>query len=119
MDGHLTDAPFDDGRPPNSVHIRSNQQTHTHNQVTRYGKPHPVSYRFAERLLVHEARAIGLLPSQAPHEEHNHHDFPLKRVYVRCVCALDEGLLERFAFVPPAPTHQSPLPLYPQPQLLL
>lgn len=67
--------------PPTPTIDDQLQSTNKPIQVTRYGKPHAVSYRFAERLLVHEARHIGLLPSQAPHEEHNHHDFPLRRVY--------------------------------------
>lgn len=51
-------------------------------QVTRYGKPQPISYRYAERLLVHDARSIGALaPDPAPHESHTHQPYPLKRIY--------------------------------------
>lgn len=50
--------------------------------MTRYGKPHPISYRYAERLLVHDARSIGALPRDtAPHESHTHQPYPLKRIY--------------------------------------
>ncbi len=52
-------------------------------EVTRFGKPFEVAYRYAERLLVHEARAIGALPPDpAPHEDHAHRPFPLRRVYM-------------------------------------
>lgn len=31
---------------------------------------------------MHDARAIGALPPDpAPHQEHQQHDFPLKRIY--------------------------------------
>lgn len=50
--------------------------------VTRYGKPFETSYRHAERMLVHEARLLGLTGKDpAPHQPHTHKDFPIKTVY--------------------------------------
>jgi ribonucleotide monophosphatase NagD (HAD superfamily) len=52
-------------------------------QITRFGKPFPVAYRYAERMLVHEARGIGALPRDpAPHEDHSKHPYPLRRIYM-------------------------------------
>lgn len=50
--------------------------------ITRFGKPWETSYRHAEKMLVHEARLLGLTGKDpAPHQAHPHKNFPIKRVY--------------------------------------
>lgn len=50
--------------------------------ITRFGKPWEASYRHAEKMLVHEARLLGLTGKDpAPHQTHPHKNFPIKRVY--------------------------------------
>lgn len=50
--------------------------------VTRYGKPYETSYRHAEKMLVHEARLLGLLGKDPlPHEAHPDKAFPIKKIY--------------------------------------
>jgi len=50
-------------------------------EITRFGKPWESSYRHAEKMLVHEARLLGLTGEDPlPHVAHPHKDFPIKRV---------------------------------------
>jgi len=51
-------------------------------EITRFGKPWESSYRYAEKMLVHEARLLGLTGKDPPpHVAHPHKDFPIRRVY--------------------------------------
>ncbi|TFJ88675.1 hypothetical protein NSK_000244 [Nannochloropsis salina CCMP1776] len=51
-------------------------------EINRFGKPWESSYRHAEKMLVHEARLLGLTGEDLPpHKPHEHKHYPIQRVY--------------------------------------